>query len=90
MPGDHGGLRAVVASSWVRFGLYLAVGSAIGAPLLIRWLVDGHGFAAALCITLLRLRRPLRPVPHRSQRSSARCLMDQIAHGTIADGHYGP
>jgi hypothetical protein len=82
------------------FGLYLALGSATGAPWAL--LVDGYGFAAAfaamapsqvfaaLCITLVGLRRPLRPVPHREQRSSARCSMEPIAHGTIADGYYGP
>ena len=39
-PGEHGGLRTVVASSQVLFGLYLAVGSAIGAPSL-DWMAGG-------------------------------------------------
>jgi MFS family permease len=60
------------------FGLYFTVGAAIGAPwaLLLGILVDSYGFPAAfaamaasqvlaaLCITLVPLRRPLRPMPH--------------------------
>jgi MFS family permease len=61
------------------FGLYFTVGAAIGAPwaLLLGILVDSYSFPAAfaamaasqvlaaLCITLVPLRRPLRPVLHR-------------------------
>ena len=87
----------------MRFGPHLTVGAAIGAlwALLIAILVDSYGFAAALaamaasqvlaalCITPAGLHRPLHPVPHRSQRSSARCAVDVIDYGTIADGHDG-